>query len=431
MLELSLWLKNFPLTEANALFESISKKEGEEQEHWQKEQAWKIFKYHWKGNPLYQSKVGNCPDNWESIPPIQKTDLQYPLQDIITPPLNESNVYIGNTSGSSGNPFFYTKDKLCHALTWMQVFNLYGKLGINMNSRQARFYGMPMSGKEYWIERLKDFLSRRLRFPVFDLSDAILDKWVQKFSKRRFDYIYGYTSSLVLFAKYCLSKGVTLKEFCPSLKYCLVTSEVCTEEDQKILEKGFGIQVANEYGASEVGIIAFKKPGERWKVSQELLLIETVDATGKQVPYGEAGNILITSLFNKAMPIIRYQIGDIGILEKAENGNLYLKSLEGRTNDFIHLPSGRISPGFTFYYISKSILEEAGFIKEFIVKQTSLDTLVMIINPVRPLSAEDQNLLHSKLDEYLEPGLKLEIKEVPYIKRPESGKIKHFYSEIE
>jgi phenylacetate-CoA ligase len=85
-----------------------------------------------------------------------------------------SNSYINKTSGSSGTPFIFAKDKYCHALTWASNKYRFGWYGIDFNSSyQARFYGIPMDFIGNKKERFKDFLSHRYRFSIFDLSDAI------------------------------------------------------------------------------------------------------------------------------------------------------------------------------------------------------------------------------------------------------------------
>ena len=76
----------------------------------------------------------------------------------------------------------------------------------------------------YYKERLKDLLSRRYRFSVFDLSDAQLEKNLNKFKNTAFDYINGYTSSIVQFAKFLERKNSILKESCPSLQVCIILS---------------------------------------------------------------------------------------------------------------------------------------------------------------------------------------------------------------
>jgi phenylacetate-CoA ligase len=142
----------------------------------------------------------------------------------------------------------------------------------------------------------------------------------------------------------------------------------------------------------------------------------------------------VTDLDNLAMPFIRYNIGDIGLLGRetvSGSNNRKLEKLSGRVNDTIKLPNGKVAPGLTFYYISRSILESSNVLKEFIIRQTALDTFVFEIVSERELNDSEIRGIQEKMDLYLETGLNLEIRRVSEIQRPPSGKIKHFYSELD
>jgi phenylacetate-CoA ligase len=237
-----------------------------------------------------------------------------------------------------------------------------------------------------------------------------------------------------LFARFLVRNACVLKKVCPSLKLGIVTSEVCTDEDRSILGQAFGVPVVREYGASEVGIISFENAHGEWINSEETLFIEVADENGRGVGEGVPGDILVTDLFNQAMPFLRYRIGDVGSIcrkfARGSDSRSRLLRLEGRTNDIVVLPSGRKSPGLTFYYISRSILESSGCLREFIIRQTALDEFAFDVVSDRELRPEEIRQIEEKMELYLEPGLRLKVNRVPAIKRPASGKIKHFYSEI-
>jgi phenylacetate-CoA ligase len=154
-----------------------------------------------------------------------------------------------------------------------------------------------------------------------------------------------------------------------------------------------------------------------------------VDENNNTLPIGHKGEIIITDLFNKAMPFIRYKTGDVGSL-KQKKGVLFLDRLIGRTNDNIILPNGKISPGLTFYYVSKSLLEKSGIIKEFIVRQVKIDTFIFDVVMTREFHSSEIEFLKKSMSDYLQSNLIIIINKVSKIKRPKSGKIKHFYSEI-
>jgi phenylacetate-CoA ligase len=106
-------------------------------------------------------------------------------------------------------------------------------------------------------ERFKDFLGKRYRFPISIFYQMlILETIVAKFRTEKFDYINGYTSSIVLFAV-LRQHNLLLKTICPTLKVVIATSEMLFEEDKLLLETQLGIPVVNEYGASELDLIAF------------------------------------------------------------------------------------------------------------------------------------------------------------------------------
>ncbi len=160
------------------------------------------------------------------------------------------------------------------------------------------------------------------------------------------------------------------------------------------MEKQFGVPVVNEYGASELDLIAFQNPNGEWQVNSETLFVEILDDNNNILPYGEEGRIVITSLYNKAHPFIRYDIGDIGILdEKSTFKKPILKKLIGRTNDIAILPSGKKSPGLTFYYVTKSIIEDDGNVKEFIIKQIKIDTFeIEYVSEIALTETQIQNI---------------------------------------
>ena len=363
---------------------------------------------------------------------MTKRDFQKPLSERLSEGFTAKNIYVNKTSGSSGDPFIFAKDKYCHALTWASNIYRFGWYGIDFNrSLQARFYGIPLDFIGNKKERIKDFLSHRYRFTIFNLSDVVLEKILLKFHNKKFDYINGYTSSIVLFAKFLQKKNIVLTSVCPTLKCCVVTSEMLFEEDKLLMEKQFGVPIINEYGASELDLIAFQNENEEWQINAETLFVEVLDEKNNVLPNGKEGRIVITSLYNKAHPFIRYDIGDIGILdEKSTNQKPILKKLIGRTNDTAILPSGKKSPGLTFYYVTKSIIEDDGNVKEFVIKQTKINAFEVEYVSEKALSESQILNIEKAIATYLESGLTFAFIRKEKLERSKSGKLKQFISII-
>jgi phenylacetate-CoA ligase len=423
-------LKGYSIRRESIKLIEIQKFSEAEFKNFVEKSKWTQFNHHTAKNKFYRDFIGNKQIlNWSDIPVLTKGDLQKPIKEILTQGVTGSNVFRNNTSGSSGTPFYFAKDKSNHARTWALILNRYARHGIEYGkSLQARFYGIPLTGIKYYKEKLKDYFSARVRFPIFDLSDEKLNQFTEVFKKRKFEYINGYTSSLVLYASYLIDKNIVLKDICPSLKVCFPTSEMCSRFDRLILEKGFGVKVVNEYGCAEMDVLAFEDENFDWIMSNENVYFEILDESGEILPEGSEGRLIITSLFNKAMPFIRYELGDIASLKGYKNNHTILQNLIGRTNEFAILPDGRKVPALTFYYITKTLIQEKFKIKEFVIKQTSIYDFVFEYVAEDILEEHVTAKIQLAMDEYLAPGLKSHFIRMSSIQRTKSGKFKQFYN---
>jgi len=433
LFDISLKINGFEIDKAKKVLAEIQKKSDSDFKTYVDIKKREILKHHLEQNPFYKSFGKDIDiENWESIPIMTKRHLQQPIEQRLSKEFTAENVYLNKTSGSSGDPFIFVKDKWCHAMTWAQIMDRFSWYNIDFNSsKQARFYGIPLDKKGYYKERIKDFFSNRYRFSIFDLSDESFEKTLKKFKSTSFEFINGYNSPIVQFAKFLKRKEIVLIDICPSLKVCIVTSEMLFDIDKILMETQFGIPVVNEYGASELDLVAFENPKGDWVVNTETILVEIVDADGNLVPHGKDGRVVITSFYNKAHPFIRYDIGDIGSLSQQSTARKpLLEKLTGRTNDIVILPSGKKAAGLTFYYITKSIIENDGNVMEFIIEQITTDHFIIKYVSKIELTKYQKENIRNEIERYLEPGLFVDFEKVSKLLRSKAGKLKQFSSKV-
>jgi len=408
LFDLTLKLNGFPIDEEKKHLTQILAVTEADYEAFLDQKKQEILDFHLNNNPFYKNFIGpSKPLNWEDLPIMKKVDLQKPLIERLSKGYTEKNVYINKTSGSSGDPMVFAKDKNCHALIWANIMNRFSWYGIDFNhSLQARFYGMPLDLISNAKLRLKDFLSHRYRFNIFDLSDNTLKGVVRKFQNTKFDYMNGYTGSIVMLAKYLKKENLFLDQICPTLKVCIVTSEMLFDDDKALLE-------------------------ERFRVPIITLFVEILDEDNKVLPHGQEGRIIVTSLYNKAHPMIRYEVGDIGILDETSTSKSpVLKKLIGRTNDIAILPSDKKSPGMTFYSITKKLFGDDGNVKEFVIIQTKLDTFEIQYTSAIELTESEKQKIVQVFSVYLEPGLNYIFTRREMLERSKSGKLMQFISKL-
>ena len=105
-----------------------------------------------------------------------------------------------------------------------------------------------------------------------------------------------------------------------------------------------------------------------------------------------------------------------------------LKRLIGRTNDIALLPSGKKSAGLTFYYVTKSIIEDDGAVKEFVITQTKLDHFEIEYVSETALNTSQIQKIEKAIALYLEPGLHFIFTKKDFLERTNRGKLKQFRS---
>lgn len=153
-------------------------------------------------------------------------------------------------------------------------------------------------------------------------------------------YISGYPSILMTISEYARETGITVP-------VVFTTGEVLSSGQRVALSSQFGCRVFDYYGSNEVSGIAFECEKGTKHVSDEHVILETVDESGTPVR-GTPGRILVTDLDNYAMPFIRYEIGDLGVIsdERCSCGRLLtvLRSIEGRTQDKLRNADGKELP---------------------------------------------------------------------------------------
>lgn len=432
LFDLSLKLNGFPIEKAKEEYAKILAIPEDQYHNYVEQKKQEIVNYHFENNPFYKNLLGGkLPERWEDLPVLTKKDLQRPLEERLSQGYSLKSVFINKTSGSSGNPFVFARDKFSHALTWASIIHRFGVHGVDFNtSLQARFYGMSLAIKDRYFIRLKDFLSNRYRFSILDFSDKGLEEILEQFRKRKFNYINGYTTCIIQLAKYLDRKELTLKQLCPSLQVCVTTSEMLLEEDRNYLIKHLGIPVLNEYGSAELGVIAMENSNYEWELNNEELFIEILDDNNNPVAAGQSGNIVVTSLYNKAHPFIRYKVGDIGVLKSISAKKKILLELKGRESDFAILPSGKKAAGMTFYVLTKEIMDKEGTIKEFKIIQTEVNKFRIEYSSSVEISDKKRDFIIAKLNEYLEKGLVYEFIRKDSLERTLGGKLKQFESRI-
>jgi phenylacetate-CoA ligase len=137
------------------------------------------------------------------------------------------------------------------------------------------------------------------------------------------------------------------------------SAQALPENTRKIIENGFNTRVFDKYGSREFSGIAYECSAHRGHhVVEECYIVELL-VDGRPALPGEVGEIVITDLFNRATPMIRYRIGDLAVaFDNAEPcpcglAHLRIGDIEGRTQAIVHCSNGAWLPGTFFAHFFK------------------------------------------------------------------------------
>ena len=206
------------------------------------------------------------------------------------------------------------------------------------------------------------------------------------------------------------------------------SAETLTPEMRKVIEETFHCKVLNRYGSREVGLIASecdKQSGLH--INYDNIHIELVDSHHKPVSDGCSGNILVTDYYNKAMPLIRYELGDVGVMSTKQcecgRGLPLLEKVVGRKSDFFKTRDGRLVHGEYFTHLFYGV---AG-VKQFQVVQTKVDEVIINLAQSKLV---DLTAIKSSINDKLGGDIDIVVNLVDKIPPSASGKYLFVRSEV-
>lgn len=324
--------------------------------------------------------------------------------------------YDDTTGGSTGIPLRVKRnwDERAYMLAkWMRVLILNG-----YNWRDVTF-SMPAPAH---IQR--DSIVQRfgiMKRYMVAFTDPV-EKMVEMYLKVRPTVIYGNKTHLVQIALYCDLYKIEL----PKPRLCISFAETMDERSRAVIEKCFGAESLMQiYGAIEFSIMAYDIRGEDYcNWSHTTNYLEVLDEDGKDTDFGKS---IITDLFIRSFPMIRYNLGDI-LDTDTRDGLQIINKIHGRQDDMIVFADGKRLP----WHIFSLILERCKKIKQFRVIQEDYDRIRILVAVEDDANkTEIENTILSDLhEEVRKEGMEYILDFVDHIPPDPNGKIRLLISKV-
>lgn len=367
-------------------------------------------------------------DDFQRLPVLSKRDIQAHRDSLIAQGFPEDQRVKNQTGGSTGSPlqFFVDKERFDSRMASTERHNLWA--GMRPGDWYAHLWGARLDQIVDGSLRARlrnELLYRGIELNTSSISDKDWAGFIAGVRRKRPRFLLAYANSAVLFAGYLERNAITDIRF----DAIITTAEVLLPEQRTRLETFFGAQVFNRYGCREVSIIASEC--ERhfgMHVNADALFVEVVPDPA--VPAG-SGKLLVTDLYNRSMPLIRYEIGDVGRWADRAcacgRGLPVLADVQGRITDFLTLADGRkiSGPSLTLVVADMPDVQQVQFV------QKKIDSIVLRVVPGRGYGDSTRQELRKRLGLYLQGVAIMDIEETQNIQSETSGKYRFVVNEME
>ena len=278
-------------------------------------------------------------DNLRDIPIVESEDIRRGAQDFVNSERLKLGYDIGHTSGTSGSPILvkYDSESMQHNLAFRS--RLYRWAGITGKEKSARFSGKPImgvhNGPPYWRYNMPE---NQLLFSVYHLDGNSLSDYYEALIRHKIVYLDGYVSALFAIAKWINDHGQS-SSWRPWV--IITTAEMLMDFQREEIEKAFGCRVFNFYSSSEGAPFITQCPAGRMHLNPESGIVELLRLDDEYAEPGEEARMVVTSFFQRTMPLIRYSIGDTATLAEDQacpcgRQMPVIKHIGGRESDTLY-----------------------------------------------------------------------------------------------
>lgn len=332
---------------------------------------------------------------------------------------NKEKLYKVSSSGSTGIPITLLQGKTKRLRSAASLIYFFQQTGFEIGQRLYVF--------EVWSEteiksKFYSWLRNLVNIDVLKLTDENIKIIINSLKKDKSPKgLIGFPSAFESITKYLEKNNLSLLNC--NITSITTNSEALNDLVRKNIEKYFGVTPVSRYSNEEFGILAQQKPNEsqHFKINWANQFIEIFDIEKDEpVPNGTPGRVIVTDLFNYAMPMIRYDTGDIATMKFNEKTNEFvLSSVEGRKMDQIYDTNDNLISSFAIY---KNLTPHYSKLKQYQFIQEDQKKYTIKLNSISKLEEKDEGVLVRDLKLDLGNDAQISIEYVNKIPLLPSGK---------
>ncbi|SDI44327.1 phenylacetate--CoA ligase family protein [Winogradskyella thalassocola] len=314
----------------------------------------------------------------EDFPVVNKNMIRDNFDAFFSDKYQKQQCKVASTSGSTGAPFqlYQNKEKVRKIKADILYFSSLS------NYELGEFLVFIKIWPKLLPFKLKlNFFAKNFKpWNILNLSDAAIEELIATLNKKRTPISFlGYPTAFEKICNYIDALGENPIQF--KTRSIITISERLNSYTRQTTETYFGVTPLSRYSNNETGIMAQQLSAEdtKFRINDSSYVMEILALNeDKKLPDGELGRIVLTDLYNLATPLIRYDTGDIGIMEHDKNGRPFFTEISGRKVDQLYNTSGELISS----HLSLRLLDYGTF-KQFQLVQKSKTEYHFNLNTVK------------------------------------------------
>lgn len=362
----------------------------------------------------------------QQLPLLTKKVVREQSKKLINQSIPRHNLAKHLTSGTTGTPLEVLLTKEALQFQWAVWWRHRARFGLHLGDKFLMFGArLPVAIKQQkppvWRHNAainQTYLS------TYHLAPSLIPDIVNWLNRESFDFYTGYPSAMYALCTFMKEHGLRLLN---RPKYIVTGSDALLPGFKATIEEVFGVGVTEQYGMAEAcGNLAKCECG-RFHVDFEFGILELLPIPGLEDT--KIRKMVFTGLANPAMPLIRYDIGDYAEISETPcpcgRASLTVERIDGRTEDFIYTPDGRLISGMN------QVFEWAPGVKETQVVQDTLAQIeVRVVPDITFNASRDLTILEIELRKRLGHEMQIKFALVDTIPRTKNGKFRAVISNL-
>lgn len=405
------------------------------QRQWQR--VCETVEYAFKHCSYYRTSYANPGFNgilrdWEDfrrLPLLTKRDIRENEATLLSREFQREELVEAKTGGSTGTALTLYFDERCQQMRNAAAMRSDRWAGWDIGMKIGAVWGNPPVADTFKKKLRSLLLDRYIFLDTMDINESSIRRFVDAWRRERVQVLFGHAHSIYILATYLRRMGV--EDLQP--RGIITTSMMLLELERRIIEEVFKCRVTDRYGCEEVGLIACEcEQHQGLHLNVDHLAVEFLRDDGTEATAGEEANIVLTDLINRGMPLIRYQVEDMGVPSDRRcpcgRGLPLMERVIGRQADFLKRPDGSLVAGVSLVERTLTgipgieqmqlIQDEMHYVRAKVVRDSRFDE-----------KAEQQ--LRNELQVALGESIRVEIQYVPALDQTHLGKYRFAICNVE